>query len=76
MANAVVLFKEPRALAGLAAKPPALFLAHEKARDRFFDFFTASIRILRDKIDSPCMREGTALCMSGIIKLRSGAKTH
>jgi hypothetical protein len=41
---ALVAFKEPRALAGLAAKPPVLFLPDEKAAERFFGFFTASIR--------------------------------
>jgi site-specific recombinase XerD len=37
-------FKEPRALAGLAAKLPAVFLPNEKAGERFFGFFTAHIR--------------------------------
>jgi site-specific recombinase XerD len=36
--------KEPRALAGLAAKLPALFLPEEKTAERFFGFFTANIR--------------------------------
>ena len=40
----VVPFKEPRALAGLAAKLPAVFLADEKTGERFFGFFTAHIR--------------------------------
>lgn len=40
----IVPFKEPRALAGLAAKLPALFLPDEKAGERFFGFFTAHIR--------------------------------
>jgi site-specific recombinase XerD len=31
-------------LAGLAAKPPAVFLREEKAGERFFGFFTAHIR--------------------------------
>src|ERR1700733_13570216 len=44
MSTAIIAFKEPRSLAGLAAKPPALFLAREKARDCFYDFFTANIR--------------------------------
>lgn len=44
MTNAVVIFKAPPSLAGLAAKPPAVFLPNEKARSRFVDFFTASIR--------------------------------
>jgi hypothetical protein len=40
----IILFKKPPSLAGLAAKPPAVFLPNEKARDRFFGFFTANIR--------------------------------
>jgi integrase len=40
----IIAFKEPRALAGLAVKPPALFLPDEKAGERFFGFFTAHIR--------------------------------
>jgi site-specific recombinase XerD len=44
MSPAIVPFKEPRALAGLAAKPPALFLPDKKAAERFFGFFTAHIR--------------------------------
>jgi site-specific recombinase XerD len=35
--------KEPRALAGLAAKLPALFLPDEKTAERFFGFFAAHI---------------------------------
>jgi hypothetical protein len=40
----IVPYKEPPLLAGLASKPPAVFLSNEKARDRFFGFFTANIR--------------------------------
>jgi site-specific recombinase XerD len=40
----VIPFKEPRALAGMAVKPPAVFLPDEKAAERFFGFFTANIR--------------------------------
>src|SRR4051794_39835794 len=40
----LIAVKEPPSLTGLAPKPPALFLPDEKARDRFFDFFTANIR--------------------------------
>jgi len=40
----IIPYKEPRALAGLAAKLPALFLPDEKAAERFFGFFTANIR--------------------------------
>ena len=36
--------KEPSALAGLAVKPPAVFLPDEKGAERFFGFFTAHIR--------------------------------
>jgi site-specific recombinase XerD len=44
MIGEIIPYKEPRALAGLAAKPPALFLPNEKASERFFGFFTANIR--------------------------------
>ena len=37
-------YREPRALAGLAAKLPALFLPDEKTAEHFFGFFTANIR--------------------------------
>lgn len=40
----IIPFKEPRALAGLSVKPPVVFLADEKAADRFYRFFTANIR--------------------------------
>jgi site-specific recombinase XerD len=40
----IISFKEPRLLAGLAAKLPAVFLPDEKAGERFFGFFTAHIR--------------------------------
>lgn len=33
-----------RGLATFSARPPALFLPHPKAAERFFDFFTANIR--------------------------------
>ncbi len=32
MSAEIIAFKDPRSLAGLAAKPPALFLPDEKAR--------------------------------------------
>jgi site-specific recombinase XerD len=41
---ALIAFKEPRALAGLAVKLPVVFLPNEKAGERFFGFFTANIR--------------------------------
>jgi hypothetical protein len=44
MSTAIIAFKEPRALAGLAVKPPAVFLPNEKAGERFFGFFTVHIR--------------------------------
>src|SRR5271155_1121108 len=44
MTGEIIPFKEPRSLAGLAAKLPAVFLPNEKAAERFFGFFTANIR--------------------------------
>ena len=44
MSAEIIPFKEPRALAGLAVKPPALFLTSEKTAERFFGFFTANHR--------------------------------
>ena len=38
----LISFKEPRALAGLAVKPPALFLPDRKTAERFFGFFMAN----------------------------------
>ena len=43
MSTEIIPFKEPRALAGLATKPPSVFLPNEKAAGRFFEFFTANI---------------------------------
>jgi hypothetical protein len=40
--TSLVTIKEPRSLAGLAVKPPAVFLTDRKAADRFFGFFTAN----------------------------------
>src|SRR5450755_3690952 len=42
MTSEIIPFKEPRALAGLAAKLPAVFLPDKKAAERFFGFFTAN----------------------------------
>jgi site-specific recombinase XerD len=42
--NEIVPYKEPRALAGLAAKLPALFVPDEKTAARFLGFFTPNIR--------------------------------
>ena len=44
MTGEIIPVKEPRALAGLAAKLPAMFLPDEKTAERFFGFFTANIR--------------------------------
>jgi hypothetical protein len=44
MSTDLISFKEPRALAGLATKPPAMFLPNEKTAERFFGFFTANMR--------------------------------
>src|ERR1022692_374331 len=44
MTTEIIPFKEPRALAGLAARLPAVFLPNEKASERFFGLFTAHIR--------------------------------
>ena len=40
----IIELKEPRALAVLAVKPPAVCLPNEKAGERLFGFFTAHIR--------------------------------
>jgi integrase/recombinase XerD len=42
MNNEIIPFREPRALVGLAAKLPAVFLPDKKAAERFFGFFTAN----------------------------------
>jgi len=44
MTEAIILYKEPRALAGLAAVPPALFESDEKTAERFLGSFTPNIR--------------------------------
>lgn len=44
MTSEIISLKEPRSLAGLTVKPPAVFLPNEKAAERFFGFFTANIR--------------------------------
>lgn len=44
MSTELVPYNIPRGLATFAARPPALFLPHPKAAERFFDFFTANIR--------------------------------
>jgi site-specific recombinase XerD len=42
--NELVRVNVPRGLAELAINPPAVFLPHEKAAERFFDFFMSNIR--------------------------------
>ena len=42
MSTEIILFKEPRALAGLAVTPPTVFFANDKTAERFFGFFTAN----------------------------------
>jgi hypothetical protein len=42
--SAIAIINQPRALSGLAVKPPSVFLPDEKAGERFFGFFTAHIR--------------------------------
>jgi len=42
MTGEIIPLKEPRALAGLATKLPAMFLPDEKTAERFFGFFTAN----------------------------------
>jgi len=44
MSPALIALKEPPALTDLAVPPPAVFLADERAGERFFSFFTAHIR--------------------------------
>src|SRR3954454_699163 len=44
MSTDLIPLKEPRSLAGLAAKLPAVFVPDEKTAERFFGFFTANIR--------------------------------
>jgi site-specific recombinase XerD len=43
-AGELVRYDVPRGLAVLAVNPPAVFLPHQKAAERFFDFFTSHIR--------------------------------
>jgi len=44
MSIELVPYNVPRGLATSSARPPALFLPHPKAAERFVDFFTANIR--------------------------------
>lgn len=44
MTAQIIPYREPPSLAGVAVKPPAVFLPNEKAGERFFGFFTAHIR--------------------------------
>jgi hypothetical protein len=43
-ADLAIRVSPPRSLAGLAAKPPGMFLPDRKAGERFFGFFTANHR--------------------------------
>jgi hypothetical protein len=43
MTGEIIPLKEPRALAGLAIKPFAVFLPDKNADERFFGFFTVNI---------------------------------
>jgi hypothetical protein len=43
MNSEIIPFKEPRSLAGLAAKPPTVFLPNERTAELFFGF-VASFR--------------------------------
>ena len=40
----IILYEGPRNLADVTARRPALFLAEPKAAERFWEFFTATIR--------------------------------
>jgi hypothetical protein len=44
MNHALIPVNIPRGPATPVARPPALLLPHAKAAERFFDFFTDSIR--------------------------------
>jgi site-specific recombinase XerD len=44
MTREMILIQEPRALACLATKPPAVFMPNDMAAERFYGFFTAHIR--------------------------------
>ena len=44
MNTEIILFKEPRALAGLTVNPPAVFLVSEQMAERFYGFFTVNHR--------------------------------
>ncbi len=44
MSPALIPVNPPPVLSGVDAKPPAVFLPHERAAERFFGFFTANIR--------------------------------
>jgi integrase/recombinase XerD len=44
MGSDIIALRVPRGLAALSGETPALFLPDAKAAERFFDFFTATIR--------------------------------
>ena len=76
----IIAVNEPRALAGLGAKQPAVFLPNEKAGERFFGFFTAHIRnrnTRRAYYQAACRFsdwcEGRGLLDPGAVNLRAQA---
>jgi hypothetical protein len=44
MSSELIPLTVPRSLTAITGIPPALFLPHAKAAERFFEFFTANIR--------------------------------
>ena len=62
MTSEIIPIKEPRGLAGLAAKPAAVFLRDERAAERFFEFFTASIRNSKRSADLLSKLRGFSDC--------------
>lgn len=44
METEIIPFAGPRELAGVVARPPALFMPNAKASGRFWEFFTVNIR--------------------------------
>jgi hypothetical protein len=57
MSTEIIPFKEPRALAGLAAKLPAVFLPNKEAAERFFGFFTANHQNKNTRRDQSAKRQ-------------------
>jgi hypothetical protein len=65
MSLEIIPLNEPRGLAGLAPKLPALFLPDEKTARCFFGFFTANIR----------NKHAAGLLQGGRVVLPTGART-